>query len=66
MMVSNVFSRWILVAVSVILLGVLLWTGTMNTTQEEAGTQSDSVVEWIQALDSQQPRNTQTATFSLG
>ena len=65
-MVSNVFSRWILLAVSVILLGVLLWTGTMNTTQEETGTQSDSVVEWIKALDSQQPRDTQTATFALG
>jgi hypothetical protein len=66
MMVSNVLSRWILLVASVILLGVLLWAGTMNTAQEEAGTQSDSVVEWIKTLDSQQPRDIQTATFALG
>ena len=65
-MVSNVFARWILVVGSVILLGMLLWMGTMNTTQEEAGTQSDNVVEWIKALDRQQPKDTQTATFALG
>ena len=65
-MVSNVFGRWILVVGSVILLGMLLWMGTMNTTQEEAGTQSDNVVEWIKALDRQQPKDTQTATFALG
>ena len=65
-MVSNVFARWILVVGSVILLGMLLWMGTMNTTQEEAGIRSDSVVEWIKALDKQQPRDTQTATFALG
>jgi hypothetical protein len=66
MMVSNVFARWVFVVVSVILLGALLWMGTLNTTREAADTQSESVLEWIKALDRQQPRDTQIVTFALG
>jgi hypothetical protein len=66
MMVSNAFARWILLVASIILLGALLWMGTTNTTHEVAGAQSDSVVEWVKALDGHQPGNTQTATLALG
>jgi len=58
--------RWILAAGLVILIGAAVWAGTQNTSGEEVELQPNSAVDWIKSLDSQQPKDIQTATFALG
>ena len=65
-MVSNVWTKWAIGLALLILIGATLWTEMQNTNSEETSTQTESIVNWIKALDRNQPKETQTATFSLG
>ena len=65
-MVSNVWTKWAIGLALLILIGTTLWTEMQNTNSEETSTQTESIVNWIKALDRNQPKETQTATFSLG
>jgi predicted negative regulator of RcsB-dependent stress response len=65
-MVSNVWTKGAIGFALLILIGAALWTTMQNTNSEQTTTQTESVVNWIKALDRNQPKETQTATFSLG
>jgi hypothetical protein len=65
-MVSNVWTKGAIGLALLILIGATLWTERQNTNSDETNTQTESIANWIKTLDRDQPKETQTATFSLG